>query len=256
MKAWIITIGNEVLIGKVINTNAAWLARKLTNLGIEIKRIVVVPDNMDEIVKMFQEAISNADIIISTGGLGPTFDDMTNFALAKALGRELEINKEAFEEIKKKYEKAGLPLTEERVKMSKMPKGAVSLHNPVGTAPGIMVRYDDKLIIALPGVPREMEAIFEESIEKILLNKSKKRLIEKSMVIRGVPESSLAPIISEAMKRYFPLYIKSHPRGEELKSSVIEVHISGMNGDELSKKIEEVIRFITEKVSKIGGKIN
>lgn len=256
MKAWIITIGNEILIGKIINTNASWIANKLTMLGIDVKRIIVVPDDLDDIVNVYKDAISNADIIISTGGLGPTFDDITNFALAKALNRRLEINRDAYEEIKRKYEEKGLPLTEERIKMSKMPAGSVSLYNPVGTAPGIMIKIDNKLIFALPGVPSEMKAIFEQSIEKLLLKISGKKLVELSIYVYDIPESTLAPIISEAMKKFSPIYIKSHPKGIELGTPEIEIHITGMNGEEITKKIRNAANYIKRKVKELGGKIN
>lgn len=255
MKAWIISIGNELLLGRIVNTNASWLAKKLTQLGIRVRRIVTVPDDMNDVIEVFRDAISRADIVVSTGGLGPTYDDITNFALAKALNKEIEINQEALNEITSKYRKAGLPLTEERIKMSKMPKGAISLHNPVGIAPGIMVKTNGKLIFALPGVPSEMKAIFEEEIEKYLINISRDRFIEREIVVEGVPESTIAPIITEISKRYPEIYIKSHPQGKELEKPIIKMYIMGIRREKTEKEINEIINFITSEIIRLGGKI-
>jgi competence/damage-inducible protein cinA len=108
--AWIISIGNELLIGRVVNTNAAWLARKLTYLGYQVRRIVVVPDEEAEIVAMFREALSRADLVVSTGGLGPTPDDITNLAVAKALGVDVAVDEVAKEWVLEKYRQRGYQL--------------------------------------------------------------------------------------------------------------------------------------------------
>lgn len=257
MDCWIISIGNEILIGKVVNTNASWLAEKLTHMGIKVRRIVSVPDEMDEITEVIRDGLSRSDILILTGGLGPTFDDITNIALAKALDRELVINQEAYEEIKRKYGSQGLPLTEERIKMSKMPKGAVSLYNPIGTAPGILVETDGKVVIALPGVPAEMKGIFNENLSAFLAGFSKAVYMEDRFIVRGVPESKAAPIIKEVFEMNPHVYIKSHPKGAEFKAPVLEIHLTaiGTKEDELKEGIEETRRELMRKLREIGGAI-
>ena len=117
--AWIISVGNELLIGRVVNTNAAWLAAKLTYLGYAVRRIVVVPDEENEIVEAFRDAMERSDVVISTGGLGPTPDDITNLAFCKALGVEAEVNEEALRMVREKYESRGYPMTPEREKWPK-----------------------------------------------------------------------------------------------------------------------------------------
>jgi len=256
MKAWIISIGNELLIGKTVNTNATWLAKKLTELGIKVERIITIPDDIAVVSEIFREAIKSANIIISTGGLGPTFDDITNIALAKALNKELIINKEAYQEIKEKYSKAGLPLTEERIKMSKMPKGAKSLHNPIGTAPGILIKEKEKIIAALPGVPNEMKAIFNKHIKPIIKKKETQTFLSKSLIITGLPESTLAPIINKAMNKTKDIYIKSHPKGEELKKPIIEIHITALGKENIQNEIKKAIKIITKEVKNAGGNIH
>ena len=258
MKAWIITIGNEILIGRVVNTNSAWLAKKLTTMGIEVRKMITIPDEEDEIIHTFREAVNHADLVISTGGLGPTFDDKTSEALAKALNRRWVINPDAYEEVKKKFEEADMELTEAWFKMAKMPEGSISLSNSAGTAPGILLEINGKLIVALPGVPREMKAIFEESLEKILAEKAPhKHFAEKSIGVLGIPESAFAPYIDEIMKKYPKIYIKSHPRGHETKGPVLEIHITtyAETQRDAIKLVEYAAKEIIKKIDDLGGEV-
>jgi|Deesub1362A_J573_1020465.scaffolds.fasta_scaffold00001_441 molybdenum cofactor synthesis domain-containing protein len=258
MKAWIITIGNEILIGRIVNTNSAWLAKKLTTMGIEVRKMITIPDEEDDIIQAFREAIRHADLVISTGGLGPTFDDKTSEALAKALNRRWVINPKAYKEVKRKFEAANMELTEARLKMAKMPEGSIPLSNSAGTAPGILIEINGKLIVALPGVPREMKAIFEENLEKILAKKAPhKYYAEKSIGVVGIPESAFAPYIDKVMKKYPKIYIKSHPRGHETKGPVLEIHITtyAETEDEARKLVEDAAKELMEKVNELGGGI-
>ena len=168
----IICVGTELLIGKTLNTNGQWLAKQITNLGLSIFRITIIRDTVEEISSTINEAIRRkSHIIITTGGLGPTFDDKTLEGIAIALELKTEINEEALVMIKEKYfdysQKAGKKdynLTPHRIKMAKLPQGAIPVYNPIGTAPAVIVKYKKTRIIALPGVPSELKAIFNESI--------------------------------------------------------------------------------------------
>ncbi|MCC6004077.1 MAG: nicotinamide mononucleotide deamidase-related protein [Thermofilum sp.] len=255
-KAYILSIGNELLIGKIINTNASWLAQRLTLLGYCVERIIALPDRVEDIVEEFQKALTHADIVLSTGGLGPTPDDITNIALAQALGRELEVNPEALRIVQEKYAKRGYPMTPEREKMAKLPRGAKPLPNPVGTAPGILVETDSRLIIVLPGVPAEMEAIFSEHVEPLLRSRGKPHFYQEKMVrIRGVPEADLTPILRRALKIDERAYVKSHPRGLEAGAPVVEIHIYASSSSEEEAKaiVERVEQFLVEEVRKTFG---
>ncbi len=221
----LICTGRELLIGKTINTNAAWIGRQVHELGGELRRRTVIGDNVKEVSNCFKEAINRKPyLIISTGGLGPTPDDSTLKALATALKQKLVLNKEALRMIKDKYGELGLKLTVHREKMAMLPEKARPLKNPVGTAPGCLVKQGETLIIALPGVPSEMKEMFKEHVAPLL--KQEKRLFthEESFEVRGIPESSVAPVLEE-IRRIFPAaYVKSHPKGTE-KESLIEIHI-------------------------------
>jgi len=245
----IVSVGNELLIGKVVNTNASWLAERLTRLGVSVKRITVVGDNLSEISSCVSEALSRRPrYIITTGGLGPTYDDITLEGLAKALGKPLILNHDALEMVRGKYEKMGEELTEARVKMAKMPEGAEPLPNPVGTAPAVKTVSGGTVIYALPGVPREMEAIFDKSISKEVSGESGFRVAELSLRVTGVKESALAPLISRVKELYPKVYIKSHPKGSE-ERSLIEIYFNAFHRDEAAAN--RLVKEAAEKLSRL-----
>jgi molybdenum cofactor synthesis domain-containing protein len=261
----IICVGNELLIGKILNTNAHWMARRATSLGIMVKRITVIGDDLAEISNAIREALQRKPrFIITTGGLGPTFDDKTLEGIAKALNRKLEVNEKALKMIKEKYEaffKEGriesAELTPPRVKMATLPEEAKPLHNPVGTAPGVLINVNETFLIALPGVPPEMEAIFEESVAPLLRKEAGGvTFFETSMHADDIGESVLAPLIDEVMRDNPYVYIKSHPRGEEKKLH-IELHFSTTAKDQKIAKSRLVKAMIqlSELIQKTGGKI-
>jgi molybdenum cofactor synthesis domain-containing protein len=261
----IMSVGNELLIGKTLNTNAQWMAKRLTTLGLNVRRITTVSDDVDEISAAVNEAISRKpDFLITTGGLGPTFDDKTLEGIAKALNAPLELNEEASKMVEEKYktyaQERGLEkieLTPARVKMARLPKGAKPLPNPVGTAPGVIIKHQKATVVSLPGVPSEMEAIFEKSLEPLLKKLAgKATFFEASLGVSGMMESELAPIIDKVMHDNPYVYIKSHPRGQE-GIPHIEIHLSTTAEDSATAKnrVSRAIVQITETIQTKGGKI-
>ncbi len=251
--AWIISIGNELLIGRVVNTNAAWLAKKLTYLGYRVRRILVIPDDEEDIVNAFREALSKADLVVSTGGLGPTPDDITNFAVAKALGVDITLDETAKGWVLEKYRQRGYPATPERLKMAYIPSGAKPLYNSVGVAPGIWFERGGKIVVVLPGVPKEMEAIFEEQVEPLLRERGPGLCFaEDSFHLAGVPEADLSPLIKEALRIDERIYVKSHPKGHETGAPLEEIHIYGSASscEEARGLVERVRAFLVEEISK------
>jgi nicotinamide-nucleotide amidase len=158
--AYLITIGDELLIGQVIDSNSAWIAKKLTGLGIKVIKILSVQDEENEIINALNEGLEKADLIITTGGLGPTVDDITKKTFAKFLGVHMEYNKEFFEKVKEYVAKRGHILNDMLFNYSHFPKGTIFLKNRVGSAPGMLFNKKGKKIFALPGVPPEMKSIF------------------------------------------------------------------------------------------------
>ena len=261
----IVSVGNELLIGKVLNTNAQWLSKRATTLGISVKRITVLPDNVDETAAAIRETLARKpQFILTTGGLGPTFDDKTLESIAKALKRKLVVNREALRMVREKYqayaERTGsrnIELTEPQTKMATIPEDSAPIRNPIGTAPAVRVDLEGVVLIALPGVPREMEAIFEETVEPLLKKISHDRVfVEESLYVDGIMESVLAPLIDEAMHDNPKIYIKSHPKSEENKPH-IEIHFSATTTTrrEGREKLRKAITQLSALIVKSKGKI-
>jgi molybdenum cofactor synthesis domain-containing protein len=261
----IVCIGTELLIGKTLNTNAQWLAKRITSLGLSVRRITNVSDDIDEISSALQEAIQrNPRFLITTGGLGPTFDDKTLEGLARALKCKLEISNEALNMVEEKYhgyveegrmEKA--ELTPPRVKMARLPQGAKPLFNPVGTAPGVIMEHGDVTIVALPGVPSEMKAIFEESVLPLLRQAAGDvTFFETSVEATGVMESEVAPLIDEVMHDNPYVYVKSHPKGTE-RAPRIEFHFSTTAKDSgvARNRVSRALVQLSELIQGKGGKV-
>jgi molybdenum cofactor synthesis domain-containing protein len=261
----IVCVGNELLIGKTLNTNAHWMARRATSLGIMVNRITVVADDIDEIVKIIHEALKRKPrFLITTGGLGPTFDDKTLQGIAKALNLKLEISEKALKMVREKYEafvKAGrmekVELTPPRAKMATLPEGAEPLPNSVGTAPGILMKVNETFLVALPGVPSEMETIFDESVVPLLKKEAGKvAFFERSIYVDNIMESTLAPLVDQTMHDNPYIYIKSHPKGQEKKPH-LEIHFSTTAKDSkmAKERLEKAMTQLSELVQKSNGKI-
>lgn len=194
MKAKIITIGDEILIGQILNTNAAFIGEKLVENGIDISESVVVGDDEESILKEFRNAFENNELIIVTGGLGPTHDDLTLDCIVKFFNTELVESEEVLNDIKITFEKRGRKLTPSNIEQAKVPKIADIIRNHNGTAPGTWIEKDGKIFISLPGVPFEMKEMITGYIiprlsEKLSAKKNKR--IIKSLLTTGIPESFL-----------------------------------------------------------------
>ncbi|MEP5610627.1 MAG: competence/damage-inducible protein A [Cyclobacteriaceae bacterium] len=206
--AEIITIGDEILYGQTLDTNSHWISGELDQLGIKVIRKTTVPDIEEYILTAFEEAEKRVDVILITGGLGPTNDDLTKPTLAKHFGVEMEMNKEALEEITFRYEKAGWELNELNKGQAIQPKGSIKITNDLGTAPGIWFEKNDTIFISMPGVPFEMKGMMDKEI----LPKLKERFITEKIyhkIIRtgGIPESKLAEKL-EDWEKNLPEHIK------------------------------------------------
>ena len=260
----VLCIGNELLIGKTLNTNAQWLGKRIAALGLQISRITTVSDNSKEISNALKEALNHKpDFIITVGGLGPTFDDKTLAGIAEALKLKLKVNKKALQMIEEKYrnyarktEEKEIKLTRYRVKMAKLPKGAKPLPNPEGTAPGVLLKQNNTTIIALPGVPSEMKVIFKDSVEPILKEKlGSAYFYETSFYTSGIMESTLAPLIDKTMHDNPHVYVKSHPKGKETKPH-IELHLSttAANPKTAKNRVNKALTHLAKMITKEGGK--
>lgn len=256
----LLMIGNEILIGKTQDTNSNWMAKRITKYGHRVKRITTIGDDIDTISKTLQNILKRKlDIIITSGGLGPTFDDRTLIGIADGLNRNLELNQNAYNSIKKAYEQAhkkGLlkleGMTKEREKMAFLPKGSIPLPNTVGTAPGVKINEKNTKIFILPGVPVEMKAMFRNIITPIL-KENRGKFIEKGFLFSDIGESQIAAYTNELEKKYPQLWIKTHPKiGLAVE---VEVSITAFNVENGEALIDKVLNEIKEIVIKLNGSI-
>jgi nicotinamide-nucleotide amidase len=186
-----IAIGTELLLGEIQDTNTAYIARKFRDHGVDFYRATIIGDNYKRIGSAIQEALTRSDIILTTGGLGPTVDDPTRQAVAHALGVELEFHPELWEQILERFQRYHRQPTENNRRQAYLPAGATVLENPVGTAPAFYAEVENKLIISLPGVPREMETILDVGVIPLLEKKFSLQGVIKALVLHtaGAGES-------------------------------------------------------------------
>ncbi|MFX1394740.1 MAG: molybdopterin-binding protein [Promethearchaeota archaeon] len=260
MNVELLIIGNEILIGKTQDTNSNWMGKRITKFGHKLRRITIIGDELEEISNTLRDILKRKpDIIITSGGLGPTFDDMTLEGVSRALNRELELNEHAYNSIKKAYDQAykqGLlklkGMTKERKKMAYLPKGSIPLPNLRGTAPGVKIKEKKTVIYCLPGVPAEMKKIFSVVILPILKEK-KGKFIEKGFIFTGIGESQIAPYVSEIEEKNPQLWIKTHPRvGISVE---VEISITAFNVENADELIDKALDELKEIVLKLKGKI-
>jgi nicotinamide-nucleotide amidase len=260
MNVEILVIGNEILIGKTQDTNSNWMAKRITKYGHRLRRITTIGDSLEEISTTLKEILKrNPDLIITSGGLGPTFDDMSLKGIAMGLNTEIELNEQALNSIKKAYENANKQgilklqgLTKERKKMAYLPRGSTPLPNTRGTAPGVKIKEDNTIIFILPGVPAEMKAMFLNVISPILKEKQGK-FVEKGFIFKGIGESQIAPYVTKLEEKYPQLWIKTHPRvglSIEVELSITAFNVK--NGEEMAEKVLNELKKI---ILSLDGKI-
>ena len=191
--AEIITIGTELLLGETVDTNTRYIARALRDKGVDLFRTSTIGDNPNRIAEIIREGLQRADIIITTGGLGPTIDDPTRNAIALAIGVETEFRTELWDQIKERFKRYGRTPTENNKRQAFVPKGSIAVENTVGTAPAFICEIENRAIIALPGVPREMEHLMQVEVLPYLKNHFKLTGVIKSRVLHtsGVGESQI-----------------------------------------------------------------
>ena len=198
MNAELITIGDEILIGQVVDTNSAYLAGELNKIGISVIRITSVPDSREHIIQALEDAGTRSQLIITTGGLGPTSDDITKHTLAAWFGSKLVSNPAVLEHIRNLLGSRGVEINELNVKQAELPDNCELLHNPAGTAQGMWFEKNGKPYISLPGVPFEMKAIYRDVLEQKLKQRFNLPQIRHLTVLtQGVPESRMATMIRD-----------------------------------------------------------
>lgn len=246
MQAEIITIGDELLIGQVVDTNSAWLGSTLGDDGIKVIQITSVQDNAAQIVQAVNDALSRADIVLMTGGLGPTKDDITKKTLAEMFGMKLVRNEQVYEMVGKQLALRGIAFTELNQGQALVPDGCTVLPNRNGTAPGMWFERDGKVLISMPGVPFEMKALVKnEVLPRLRKHFALDANVHRTVITFGLAESILADTIAsweEALPPYLQLaYLPS--------ALCIRLRLSAYEIDR--QKAEQEIESQIEKLSKV-----
>ena len=249
----VVGIGNELLDGRVVNTNLAWLGDRLEQEGYSISRAIVLRDDVQETCRRLAQIISERPrMILVTGGLGPTWDDVTLQSIACALRVPLRINEVALAMIKSRITGT---LTPQRKKMAYLPEGSKPLSNMRGTAPGVYYARGDTKIVALPGVPEEMKGLFDREVLKIIKRelRGERRAVGR-IVVKGIPEADLAPIVDRVRASVAGIYIKSHVKYSEKGHAPIEVFLS-YRGRGSKARIRQGTQMLKSLAIKAGGQV-
>jgi len=244
MQAEIITIGDEILIGQIVDTNSAFIAKQLNKIGVSVYQITSVQDEEEHILKSLKEAEENADIIILTGGLGPTKDDITKNTLAAYFQDTLVHDEAVLENIKFLWENyVQKPLSQLNIDQALIPSKAIALMNKVGSAPGMWMEKGNKTFISLPGVPFEMETLIQEEVLPRLQKKYKSPyILHRTLLTYGLGESSLAELI-EDWENNLPKHIKLAYL-PNLGKVRLRISAKGFHKEQIIKEVEEQIQLL------------
>lgn len=251
MNCEIICVGTEILLGDIVNTNAVYLSRELAKMGINVLHQSVVGDNGERLAECLGKALEKGDTAILTGGLGPTADDITKEICCKVTGTELVLDEEILNGIEKYFKDKNLQMSPSNKKQAYVPKDAVVLENKNGTAPGFAIEKNGKCVIALPGPPREMKPMFENSAKKVLEKYSSACIVSHNIRMIGIGESVMAEQAGELLDGENPTVAPYAKDGECL----LRVTAKAQTKELAEQMCEPVIEKIYEKFSKyIYGK--
>lgn len=243
MQAEIVTIGTELLLGEIVDTNSAWIAQRLTTIGLNLYYTTTVGDNLGRITHVLREALSRSDVVITTGGLGPTVDDMTREAVAAATERPLVLDEALAQEISAYFARRHYVMTDNNRKQACLPQGARVIHNPVGTAPAFAVEHRGHVIISLPGVPHEMRYLMETEVLPYLQEHFGLQGLIKSRFLHtcGIGESMVDSKIGDLMQLTNPTVgTRAHPGQTDI--CITAKAATEMETDALIAQVEAELR--------------
>lgn len=244
MQAEIIAIGTELLLGEIVDTNSAYIARQLRDIGLNVYYMTTVGDNEQRVAEVIRTALSRATVVIMTGGLGPTVDDVTRQAVALATRRPLEFEQELLDQIAERFRRFGSKMGRNNRQQAYVPEGAMAIENPVGTAPIFIVDDGETIVTALPGVPREMKHLLETKILPYLRKRLNLRdTIIKARVLRtaGIGESRIDELIEDLMRRSNPTVgLAAHTGQADIR--IAAKATTETEADEMIAPVEEELR--------------
>lgn len=242
MKAEILCIGTELLVGDILNTNAKYISEKLTNTGVDLYYQSTVGDNYERVKKCLEIAFDRVDLVITTGGLGPTIDDITKEVVAQYFNEKLVVVEEYYKAIEKKYNEKGFEVADGAKKEASILENSKLLKNERGLAPGFFYEKDNKKIVVLPGPPKEMEWMVDNELIPLLKKYSDEILLMKTIEIKGVPEGK----IDDKLKEYFKM--KNPTVAPYAKEGAVHIRVAIKGNSKNKKELEEKINKIIEEI--------
>lgn len=245
MRAEILCVGTEILLGDIINTNAAFISKELADIGIDVFYQSVIGDNADRLRDSLKTAFQRADLVIMTGGLGPTYDDLTKEVVAEYFGLELKLNQESMDRLKGFFEKLRRPMTDSNIKQAYIPDGAAVFQNERGTAPGMAVSKDGKTAVLMPGPPHEMERMMVNQVIPYLMQFSNKVLVSHNIKLFGIGESNVEDMLHDMMANAKNPTIAPYAKPSEV---TLRVTASGKDQAECEALIAPVVQELEERL--------
>ena len=251
MTAEIVAVGSEILLGGLVDTNTAWLSRRLADLGVAVRRHTAVGDDKGSLAAALSEAASRADLVVSTGGLGPTPDDLTHEALGQATGRRLVEYPEARRHVAEVFERfTGCKPLPSAYKQALFPKGSELIANPLGTAMGALLELEGTLFATFPGVPAEMEGMFEKTLEPLIGERSEGTIVSLVLRFVGISEEEMSEKIRDLLDASDPAVAPLVGPGEVGSG---EVHLRVTTRAPTRAEAEDKIRPVAEQIlSRLG----
>ncbi|WP_027398531.1 competence/damage-inducible protein A [Anaerovorax odorimutans] len=247
MKSAILSVGTEILFGQIINTNSVYLSKHLNMLGIDVMYHYTVGDNPKRLEEMIKQAFTDCDLIITSGGLGPTQDDLTKEIAAKALNDELILNETAMQWIENYFKKLNREMTENNKKQAYMPSRATVFQNDAGTAPGFALEENGKIIICLPGPPREMTRMFDLKVKPYLEKKSQGTIYYKMIRTFGIGESALETALEDLINDQTDPTLATYAKEGE---ACLRIASKKNTLKEAKQSVENMLETVKERIEK------
>lgn len=244
MKCEIIAVGTELLLGNIVNTNAQYLSQKLADIGIDVYYNLVVGDNMQRLKDTIRTSLCRSDLIITSGGLGPTADDLTKEGVSEALGLKLISHEASIKKIEAMFKVMGRTMTENNIKQGYIPEGATVLENNNGTAPGVLIEKDGKIIILLPGPPKELYPMFEDKVLPYLKTKVHSTIKSRMLRVIGIGESAAEDMLKEIIKSQTNPTIAPYAKDGEVHLRITAKSDKIEEADKLIDQMEEKVKAI------------
>jgi len=250
MKAAIVTVGDEILIGQIVDTNSTWIASQLSQIGVEVTTKISVADDRESILKGVRRGFEDADLILMTGGLGPTKDDITKTVLVEYFGGGMQFSQDTFERVTEMFTKRGITITDAHKAQFYMPERAEILENRMGTAPGMWFREGQKALCAMPGVPHEMKYIVSTGVIPKIQGEVQTVFLQKTIRTSGVGESMIAEMIEPVLKDH-PVKLAYLPSQAQVR---LRLSVAGEVGSEqiltgvLEKAVDATLAVLGKRV--------